>query len=436
MIAKITYRRGNKMDTLSSNMIYAISNIFGAFVLYKMMGVYYEFREYNKKINMFSYVLYFIITTIIQILFDGSILSYAVYIILIPLLTLNYYKYWKHNQNALLIILSIYLVIEAMSYFSIRLFDFDNKEIIVFVVSKMAMFIAMVILEKTIGKDKCKWQLFAFTLFVPIGTSYVFYLLTFSSSKIIPIAGSILIYSFNVCVFVLYEKIVMHSSDKSYAKICESEMQDNARLKRLIIDYQEEYKALQEKTRLDLQRLAFFLQHHKYDRALEYCKSGMDIGPYLSNETYSGNIELDNILNFELSSAIKIGAKVLVEAILPREMEKELVNDLHSALKSLIQNAVIKSLEVAIEQRRVKVLIDYKEHSVSLTVGYAFSSKTEDRKGMRFYDAESSKEDGLEIYCFNEMKKVLKKYNTHLMVLDMSSLKDINLKLTVPYELI
>jgi hypothetical protein len=97
---------------------------------------------------------------------------------------------------------------------------------------------------------------------------------------------------------------------------------------------------------------------------------------------------------------------------------------------------VIKSLEVAIEQRRVKVLIDYKEHSVSLTVGYAFSSKTEDRKGMRFYDAESSKEDGLEIYCFNEMKKVLKKYNTHLMVLDMSSLKDINLKLTVPYELI
>ena len=423
------------MNTLSSNMIYAISNIFGAFVLYKMMGVYYEFREYNKKINMFSYVLYFIITTIIQILFDGSILSYAVYIILIPLFTLNYYKYWKHNQNALLIILGIYLAIEAMSYFSIRLFDFDNKEIIVFAVSKMAMFIAMVILKKIIEKDKCKWQLFAFTLFVPIGTSYIFYLLTFSSSKIIPIAGSVLIYSLNICVFVLYEKVSRIIGDKSYAQICDSQTMDMVRLKSIVVSYQEECKTLQKDTRLNLQRLAFFLQHKKYDKALEYCKSGLEIKPYLFNEVYSGNKELDNILNFELSSAIKIGAKVLVEAILPREMEKELVNDLHSALKCLIQNAVIKSLEVAVEQRRVKVLIDYKEHSVSLTVGYAFNGKTEDRKGIRFYDAESSKEDGLEIYCFDEMKKVLKKYNTYLTVMDLITLKDFILKIEVPYEL-
>ncbi len=418
------------------DVIYMISNVFGAFVLYKMMDVYYEFTEYNKKINMLSYVLYFTIATIIQILFDGTILSYAVYIILIPLLTLNYYKYWKHNQNALLIILEIYLAIEIISYFSIKLFTFSNKEIVVFTVSKMAAFIAMVIVKETIEKDKCKWSLFALTLLVPIGTSYLFYLLMFSESRIIPIAGSILIYSFNICVFVLYEKIEMHSSDKSYAKICESEMQDNARLKRLISDYQEEYKALQKNTRLDLQRLAFFLQHHKYDKALEYCRSGLEIKPYLFNEAYSGNKELDNILNFELSSAIKIGAKVLVEAILPREMKKELVEDLHSALKCLIRNAVIRSLEAAVEKRRVKVLMDYKEHSVSLTVGYAFNGKTEDRKGMRFYDANSSKEDGPGIYCFDEMKKILKKYKTRLMVLDMSSLKDINLKLTVPYELL
>ena len=66
------------------DVIYMISNVFGAFVLYKMMDVYYEFTEYNKKINMLSYVLYFTIATIIQILFDGTILSYAVYIILIP----------------------------------------------------------------------------------------------------------------------------------------------------------------------------------------------------------------------------------------------------------------------------------------------------------------------------------------------------------------
>ena len=424
------------MDTLSSNMIHAISNAFGAFVLYKMMDVFYKFREYNKKINILSYVLYFIITTIIQILFGGTILSFAMYIIPIPILTLNFYKYWKYNQNALLIILEIYLAIEIISYFSIKLFTFSNKEIVVFTVSKMAAFIAMVIVKETIEKDKCKWSLFALTLLVPIGTSYLFYLLMFSESRIIPIAGSILIYSFNICVFVLYEKIEMHSSDKSYAKICESEMQDNARLKRLISDYQEEYKALQKNTRLDLQRLAFFLQHHKYDRALEYCKSGMDIESYLLNETYSGNIELDNILNFELSNAKKIGAEVSVEAILPREMKKELVNDLHSAVKCLIRNAVIGSLEVAEAQRRVRVLMDYKEHSVSLTVGYAFSSKTEEGKDIRFYDADTDKEDGSEVYCFEEMRKILEKYNTYLMVLDMSSLKDINLKLTVPYELI
>ena len=336
----------------------------------------------------------------------------------------------------MLIILGIYLAIEVISYFSIKLFDFDNKEIIVFAMSKMVMFIAMVILKKIIGKDKCKWRLFAFTLFVPIGTSYVFYMLTFSSSKIIPIAGSILIYSFNICVFVLYEKIARFIGDKSYTQICDSQMEENLRLKSIVVSYQEECKILQKNMRINLQRLEFFIQHHKYDKALEYCRSGLEIKPYLFNEAYSGNKELDNILNFELSSAIKIGAKVLVEAILPREMKKELVEDLHSALKCLIRNAVIRSLEAAVEKRRVKVLMDYKEHSVSLTVGYAFNGKTEDRKGMRFYDANSSKEDGPGIYCFDEMKKILKKYKTRLMVLDMSSLKDINLKLTVPYELL
>ena len=424
------------MDTLSSNMIYIISNAFGAFVIYKMMDVYYEFRELNKKVYILSYVLYFIITSIIQILFDGSILSYAIYIILIPLLTFNYYKYWKHNQNALLIILGIYLAIEIISYFSIKLFTFSNKEIVVFTVSKMAAFIAMVFLNKIIGKDKCKWRLFAFTQFVPIGTSYIFYLLTFSSSKIVPISGSILVYSFNICVFVLYEKIARFSDDKSYEQICGRQMMDMVRLKSIVTSYQEECKTLQKDTRLNLQRLAFFLQHKKYDKALEYCKSGFETKSYVFNEVYSGNKELDNILNFELSNAKKIGAEVSVEAILPREMKKELVNDLHSAVKCLIRNAVIGSLEVADAQRRVRVLMDYKEYSVNLTVGYTFAGKTKEGKGIRFYDADTDKEDGSEIYCFEEMRKILKKYNTYLMVLDMSSLKDINLKLTVPYELI
>ena len=423
------------MDTLNYGALYVASNIFGTFVLYNMMRVFYRLREYNKKIEIFSYVLYLVITTIIQILFNGTIFSHAMYLLFIPLLTFNYVHYKKLRIKAMSIILGIYLAIELIAYFSIRLIIIENKEIIVFAVSKMAAFIAMVILKETIEKDKCKWSIFALTLLVPIGTLYLFYLLMLSASRITPIAGSILIYSFNICVFVFYEKIVMHSSDKSYAKICESEMQDNARLKRLISDYQEEYKALQKKTRLDLQRLAFFLQHHKYDRALEYCKSGMDIEPYLLNETYSGNIELDNILNFELSNAKKIGAEVSVEAILPGEMKKELVNDLHSAVKCLIRNAVIKSLEVAEAQRRIRVLMDYKEHSIILSVGYTFDGKTKDGEGIRFYDADNDKEDGSEIYCFDEMKKVLRKYNTYLTVMDLITLKDFILKIKVPYEL-
>ena len=66
------------METTTYNMIYLLSNFFTIFIIQRFMRLFFSNSEQNKLLTNVAYTLYFIVTSLVYILFAVPLIMFMV----------------------------------------------------------------------------------------------------------------------------------------------------------------------------------------------------------------------------------------------------------------------------------------------------------------------------------------------------------------------
>jgi len=117
----------------SYEITYVISNIFGTYVIYKMLKLFFDDQRTSKKIEVFSYIFYYCINLFMFFIVRKPIVLLVINIILFFCLTLNYKgslakKIIFSSLSFIALMLVETLVVSITGYFAIPVFGYSEYD--------------------------------------------------------------------------------------------------------------------------------------------------------------------------------------------------------------------------------------------------------------------------------------------------------------------
>lgn len=110
------------------NIVYLISNVVTTYTIYRFMRVFYQERNTSAAVELGSYAVYYVITSILHVLTKTPIVMLVANIILSFITTFNYESSMKKRVLTTFMIYTILMCIEMivivlMGHFNLEIFS-------------------------------------------------------------------------------------------------------------------------------------------------------------------------------------------------------------------------------------------------------------------------------------------------------------------------
>lgn len=398
------------------DLVYICTNIFGTYIIYRFMNIFFARDGVNKKIEILSYLGYYILISVIYVFVKIPIIMTISNISLFFILSFNYRANFKKRFLCVFLIYLILMCVEMIvvfftGYFSFPIFErneFDSIFAIIFI--KILSYITVLVLsnfnniKKGISVYGTYWICIAL---IPASTLYIMFILISSNVKPYDIIISMFIILFiNFSVFYFYDKLSQLMVERN---------------KRLILKKQNEYYDRQLKTMTASMLITKSIKHDIVNHLL-MIQSLTDSGQYEDMKIHlsdilhacknqkeysnSGNIAIDSIINFKLQEAFQLKANILTDINIPENLNFP-VYDVTVVLGNLFDNAV-NALSKVEEERYISVNIKYSKGRLIIKIINSFNEILLKRNG-KFYTTNSEKEN--HGFGIENVYNVAKKYD-------------------------
>lgn len=403
----------------SYDIIYLMSNTFGTYTIFKFMAFFFDTDEANKRIEIISYIMYYLAIGTIYIMFNSPVFNLLSNLVLFFLLTLNYSSTLKSKLAATVYIYAILISVEALVVLGLKFlnlnrftYSIDMELIIALISTKVISYIIMLALSnfKMIRNEiNISFMHWIAIILIPLGTlASTFMMITIRTQyrlMLILISISIL-FIINVFIFYLYDALI-----KSYHGRIEKELlqqQNNAYIKQLEIinKSQESIKILRHDLRNHMTVLQTLIEKKDNLEALQYMQSILDFIKYGNEYVKSGNTEVDSVLNYKIYEAQKRNIKVDTKVNIPEKLYIEPF-DFSVVLGNLLDNAIEAASKLE-KERVVKVSINLDRNVLYINISNSFDGKLlyEDNKLKTTHKDKENHGLGLK-----SVKRVINKYN-------------------------
>lgn len=361
------------------DIIYLLTNIFGTYTIYKFMSIFFDRNEINKKLEVATYILYFIIIGAIHIIFGFPIVNVISNLILFFLITSLYTSTLKTRLTAVFCIYTILISIETITIILFSIIDFNqyfyriNLDLILsLIVSKILSYMVVLVISNLkmlkSGTQISPLQWFA-VICIPFGTLFsAFVLMTESNDEndiqiFISIAVLFLI---NFVTFYLYEVLIQSYQERLERNLLKQ--QSNAYFKQLKImtESQDNIKMLRHDLKLHMSTIQGLLETGGNDLALAYIQNTYNLTKFSNEYVKSGNVELDSILNYKIYEAQKLKIEVILNVSVPEKFNIQPI-DIVIIIGNLLDNAVEATSKLK-ENREIKISIEFNRNFLYISV--------------------------------------------------------------------
>ncbi len=397
---------------------YLITGIFGTYTTYKFMDVFFDTSKANKKIEFFSYLIHFIVISIIFLTLNIPIVTLICNISLYFALTFNYKATLKNRVISILFIYMILISIESIIVLLSGYLDFTtfNKNpqyssIIGIVTIKIISYIVALLMGsyKNIKKGIEIPTIYWLSIFlIPLGSLYItLILLQNLNLNIYSIVSCIIIlFSINIIAFYLYDALNKTFKDKIEKLVLKEQNKYYQGQLEIINNSYENIKSLRHDMKNHLAALKGYIEKEEKKKALDYICEINDISYEKREFSSSGNIDIDSILNYKLQEARLKGIVVSLESKVPSNLKFSPL-DIVVILGNLLDNAIEASSKVE-NHKRIDIRIKYKNNILFIFISNTFN-------GSILYEGDkikTIKEDkGNHGIGLNNIENILKKYN-------------------------
>ncbi len=398
--------------------VYLITSIFRTYTTYKFMDVFFDTSDTNKKIEFFSYMLYFVVISFLYLAINIPIVTLISNISLYFALTFNYKSSIK---NRIISIMTIYMILMSIESIIVLLSGFVNTNglssnplyssiIGMIAINIISYMIALIMrgyrnIKKGIDIPNIYWL----SIFlIPLGSLCIILTLlqNFNLDIYITVGCIIILFLINIIVFYLYDTLNKAFKDKMEKLALEERNKYYQRQLEIINSSYENIKSLRHDMKNYLLALKGYIENGGREKSIDYILQINDSLYEKEQLSRTGNIEIDSILNYKLQEAESKGILVTPELKIPSKLNI-LPLDIVVILGNLLDNAIEASSKVE-SDKIIDIRIKYKNDVLFIYINNSFD-------GSIIYDGDkikTTKEDkenhGIGL---NNIEKILKKYD-------------------------
>lgn len=368
------------------DVIYLLTNVFGTYVIYKFMSIFFKGDKTNKKIELLLYILYFISIGIIHIRFNIPIINVLSNLLFLFLITSVYSSSLKLRITAVAYIYAILISIETITILVFSLMDLnqyiyliDIELILSLIVSKILSYIVILIFSNLrmlkSGTEITSLQWIA-VVGIPLGTLFsTFILMTESNNNnLIQIFLSItILFLINFFVFYLYDILLQTYQEKAEKNLLQQ--QNNAYMKqlKLITQSQENIRIMRHDMKLHLSTLQSLIEKRDNNSALEYIKTTYNLAGFNNEHAKSGNVIFDSILNYKIFEAKNSGIEVSLNISIPDKLNFQPI-DMVIIIGNLFDNAIEATSKLN-NNKKIEIIIEFNRSILYIRVINSFDGE-------------------------------------------------------------
>lgn len=406
------------------------TSLFRAFIIKRYMSVFFKSETEDKKKERIVYFLYYILTTGVYLAFHFPPFNIIATLTMLFVITQIYEGQQKKKILVSLLIYGISMACDILAVYSLSDYTVGGEY------NQMAVYIEIFlasICEFTVEKFIVKKREIEFAppywnllILIPVISIIILFVLMMNNlnNQIILVVVSAGILFINILIFYLY-----HALLDAYLKL-----EENAVYERQIKSYENQLEVLAQSEE-KVSALRHDIKHHLNE--LWIMTNGkedkQEIAEYIQNMqmsienkkeySYSGNHEIDSILNYMLNKAEEVLDKVEYKISIPEDMGIQSF-DMNIVFGNLLENAICAAGNS--EKKWLAVFVQYNKGMLFINIQNSYTGNL-NKKGTVYL---STKEDkGKHGIGLRNVERVVKKYNGNMEISDTDSVFDVKIML-------
>lgn len=368
------------------NVIYICANIFSTYVLFKFMRIFYDTRNKNKRIELLSYSIYFLLITFIHLKINVPIIMMVCNLIFLFILSWNYKASISKRIVSTLFIYFMLMSIEAIvglltGYFQFSIYyKNDYLSIWGLIGVKVISYMVVIILDnqKNIKKGTQIPIIYWISIImIPFSSLYISQLLfrALNLSLVQVMVGVILLLLSNVATFSLYDRVIVMFEDKIQVALLKKQNSYYDKQFELMQISQNAIKSVKHDLKNHLLIIGSYIEEDKKEKALTYIQDILELTVVKKGKIFSGNFAIDSILNFKLQEAEQNNISVILEQEIPEGLNVTSC-DMTIILGNLLDNAIQAAKKLNEEKKReIQIHITYSKGRLFIQINNYYNGK-------------------------------------------------------------
>ncbi len=398
---------------------YILSNIFGTYIIYRLMRVFFEEGRTSWIIELISYILYYLINLIVFIFLRIPFIMMSTNLLLFFLVSLNYRSRMGKRLlscfSAYMILMTIEILVTVLfENIDMPIFQYAvlNAEVIFPVIRIVSLFVVLLLSNfKNLKKD-IRVPILYWGVIISVSVSSLYLQMMFMTvndiRRLHRIIIILVIMTINFMIVILYDNL--HKAFRMRTEYLLLEQQNQAYLKQLTLMQQSlsSVKALRHDMKNHLLVLKNMCAHREAEKAEEYISGILEQLKISGSKVETGNFVIDSILNFKLQQITDLGImpEVRTEVSQIGDISPQ---DITVVLGNLMDNAIdALSLLAKDAERSFSIHIKYSKSNMIITIKNSFSGLLNEADGILRTTKKVQGDHGLGI---RNVKSVIDKYD-------------------------
>ncbi len=392
-------------------LISVISNLFRVLLIRKFMKLFFVKKAIDYRWEQVVYSLLYFATLTLFLVFNLPIINLMSNFICLFIVTSIYSGSIKKKVFGVLAIYSINMICDTIAAFSLASYIIGGENSHIFeIFSALLLLVCVLFIEKLVDRKKQLefsakywWILFL----IPLCSIVMLFFMLYRNlqDRFFIVVESLSVLVINIIVFYLYNRLL-----DSYAKMIEKE--DLEKKVKIYSNQLEVIMHTQERVR----SLQHDMKHHaKEIYTLAKQKENLEIEDYIQRMmsfmdnpdecVYSGNKEVDGVLNYLLETANRVLNEVNVKISIPEDLEIPMF-DLNVILGNLLENAIEASKKS--DEKIMSVCITLEKNILFINISNTFDGNVEVKKGVLYSTKKKPNDHGIGL---RNVKKIVDNYN-------------------------
>lgn len=405
------------------HIIYLLANFFTIFVIYRFMRIFFESRRCNRTLNLLSYLLYFVATSLFYFWFNIPLITLIINLITMFMISLTYEA---SIQKRIIYVIYMYLfmavaeiITAAMTgyvYFSV-FSQGDYRDSFGVIAVRIVIYGETLLLENiklTKNGRNIGWIFWLASIMIPVSTLILEVIIANQTNltKVEAVGSVSLLFAVNIIAFYLYDSLAENYIKKSKLALLQKEKELYSRQCEIMQSSTEDLQAF----RHDMSNQLIILNHLLEEGKDEEARRQLDqLSHFIKGKVIystSGNTIIDGLVNYKLQSVASENIKVETEIVVPEQLNIDIA-DLVTLLGNLLDNALEALKKVDREQRILTIKIMFSQERLigRITNTYCGEIYLKDDKILT-----SKKEKQKHGYGLSNVEKIIKKYNGYMEI--------------------